>query len=164
MDLARITAEYITTPLPDFKLKRYCSTCNHDFKENAWPGDIKKGTEGPEVYALGWAGQCGPVNAEHFSPMELWERGYCGRTMCFGTSHQRTTYIQGHPGWSQDRRMPPLARCMAVHSHFAIKCLDCVKLTHLDPDYDIYHVPTYTYTISPHPPPNSTCIQRITHV
>jgi hypothetical protein len=138
--LAQITAEYITTAPPDFKLVRYCSTCHHDYKQTAWPHQVEKGTEGPEEYAPGWAHVCAPHDYEHQLPIDLWEQGYCGKTMCYGESHPGRG-IKGDPSWSPDLPMDNPGPCMAAHTHFGIKCFDCVKLAHLDPEYNIFAVP-----------------------
>ena len=137
-DIARITTDYVTSALPSFELGRYCGTCNRDFTEGRTEEEIK---EGPKVYTDGYGGLCAPDDYEFKSRINLWERGYCGKTMCYGASHPGGW--PGQPHWTPELPMPDPGPCMAIHSHVAIKCADCVKLNHLeDPDFNIFEVAT----------------------
>jgi hypothetical protein len=138
MDISRITADYVTSALPSFELGRYCDTCNRDFTEGRTADEIE---EGPEGYTDGYAGLCAPEDYEEKTNIELWERGYCGKTMCYGASHPGGG--PGMPHWDIDLPMPDPGPCMAIHSYVAQKCVDCAKLNHLeDRGFDIFWVPT----------------------
>jgi hypothetical protein len=130
MDLASVAAAYVTCAPPTFEMARHCSTCNRDYKE-VYDDDSDGGDPGAQEYALGQGGLCAPDGMDCDTKIELWERGYCGKTMCFNDELTTTDSHELQTGG-----------CMAIHTEVASKCFQCAKLNHLDPDFNIFEVHT----------------------